>query len=275
MIQKKIAIALLALSAGLISCSNNDDQDEITTSQITLDIDGLEDLGADYMYEGWIIVEGNPITTGVFSVDSEGVLSSSKFDVDKNNLQAATKFVLSIEPTNDSDPAPSETKYLVGDFDGSSAALSTGIIADFSSAAGTFILATPTDNSTNDANDENGIWWLNPGDTPTAALVLPELPEGWKYEGWVVENGIPITTGTFTNIAGTDEAAPFSGSDALADVNGSDGFFPGEDFLINAPSQVTFPLDVRGKTAVISIEPYLIMLWKLKSAWFDRIETLF
>lgn len=249
MLQNKIAIALLALSTVFISCNDDDNGGEMSTSQMTLDIEGLNDLGADYMYEGWIIVNDNPISTGVFSVDGEGALSKTVFDVDETDLANASKFVLSIEPTNDPDPDPSDTKYLVGDFSGSSANLSTGIIADFSAVAGKFILATPSDNSTNEANNENGIWWLQPGEPMTAGLTLPELPTGWKYEGWVVADGTPLTTGTFSNVSAADDASPYSGLD------GTPGF-PGEDFLENAPSGMTFPLDVRGKTAVISIEPY-------------------
>lgn len=258
MIQKKLTVALLVFVFTFISCSNDDDNNEQNTSEITLDIQGLNDLGADFKYEGWIIVDGNPVTTGVFSVDADGVLSKTVFTIDENNLENATKFVLSIEPTNDTDPAPSDTKYLVGDFNGTSATLSTDVIADFSSVAGQFILATPTDDSTNSSNNENGIWWLNPttSPAPTATLVLPVLPSGWVYEGWVVADGTPITTGTFTNVSATDNSSPFSGADDLPTPNGDDGFFPGEDFLNNAPSGVTFPLDVRGKTAVISIEPY-------------------
>jgi hypothetical protein len=86
--------------------------------------------------------------------------------------------------------------------------------------------------------------------------MLPTLPEGWKYEGWVVINGQPVTSGTFTNTSATDDADPFSGSMSLPDVNGMDGFFPGEDYLMNAPSGLNFPTDLAGGTAVISIEPY-------------------
>ncbi|WP_152287165.1 hypothetical protein [Flavicella marina] len=250
MIQKNIAIALIAFSTAFVSCKDNEEEtQEMTTSQLTLDIEGLEDLGNDYKYEGWIIVDGEPVTTGVFSVDANGDLSETKFDVDKVQLENASKFVLSIEPTNDPDPKPSDTKYLVGDFSGSSATLGTGIIADFSSVAGQFVLATPSDNATNAMNNENGIWWLKPGDPATAGLTLPDLPTGWKYEGWVVVDGTPITTGTFSNVNAADDSAPYSG------MEGTPGY-PGEDFLTNAPSGVTFPLDVRGKTAVISIEPY-------------------
>lgn len=249
MIQKKIAIALFACSAAFISCNDDDSDEEMTTSQITLDIEGLNDLGDDYKYEGWIIVDGSPVTTGVFSVNEEGVLSQTKFDVDKTQLANATKFVLSIEPTVDPDPKPAATKYLVGDFSGSSAILSTGIIADFSAVAGKYVLATPSDNSTNTTNNESGIWFMMPGDPATAGLTLPELAAGWKYEGWIVSDGTPITTGTFSAVNMADYSAPYSGAD------GTPGY-PGEDFLENAPAGVTFPLDLRGKTAVISIEPY-------------------
>jgi hypothetical protein len=74
------------------------------------------------------------------------------------------------------------------------------------------------------------------------------LPAGWKYEGWTVIDGQPVTTGTFTAVDEMDEAAPFSGVDPGPP-------FPGEDFLMNAPSGLTFPTDIRGGTAVISIEP--------------------
>ena len=42
---------------------------------------------------------------------------------------------------------------------------------------------------------------------------------------------------------------------ALPPVNEDDGFFPGEDFLNNAPEMLSFPTDITGGTAVISVEP--------------------
>lgn len=249
MIQKRIAIALLACSTAFISCNDDDGEEEMSTSQITLNIEGLNDLGDDYKYEGWIIVDDSPVTTGVFSVNAEGDLSQTQFDVDKTQLANATKFVLSIEPTVDPDPTPAATKYLVGDFSGSSATLSTAIIADFSAVAGKYVLATPSDNSTNTMNNESGIWFMMPEEPATAGLTLPALAAGWKYEGWIVSDGTPITTGTFSTVDIADDAAPYSGAE------GTPGF-PGEDFLENDPAGVTFPLDLRGKTAVISVEPY-------------------
>lgn len=59
--------------------------------------------------------------------------------------------------------------------------------------------------------DENsGVCWLNPENGPGRGLELPELVAGWKYEGWVVEDGTPVTTGKFTSVVSADESAPYS-----------------------------------------------------------------
>lgn len=83
---------------------------------------------------------------------------------------------------------------------------------------------------------------------PTPNFVLPTLPAGWAYEGWVVGDSGPLSTGTFTAFNSADASAPFSGPVGGPPV-------PGEDFFENAPAGETFPLDVRGRTIVISVEP--------------------
>lgn len=255
---KTINLILLVL-AGLFILSSCDKEDEPptdpTTKSITLDFTGLENLGPDYVYEGWLIVNGAPVSTGIFMVDDAGNLSQSKFELNASDVDNASTFVLSIEPENDSDPAPAATKMMAGDFSGANASLTTGLVGDFSSSDGKYILATPTDGP--ETNENSGIWFLDLATgSPTVGLNLPQLSDGWKYEGWVVIDGQPVTTGTFTNTMATDDDNPFSGSMSLPDVNGMDGFFPGEDFLMNAPSGLTFPTDIAGGTAVISVEPY-------------------
>lgn len=249
-----ILITLIALVT-FSSCKKDEDMDPAKTKTINLNISGLEDLGSDFIYEGWLIVDGMPVSSGTFSVNASGELSKTSFELAEDYVDAASKFVLSVEPTNDTDPNPSATKMMVGDFSGSSAMLDISVVGDFMNAAGKYILATPTNGADNDEN--SGIWFLDLATgAPTEGLMLPQLPDGWKYEGWVVINGMPVTTGTFTNTMATDEAAPFSGSMALPDVNGADGFFPGEDFLMNAPNGLNFPTDIAGGTAVISVEPF-------------------
>ena len=246
---KQIKFFALVLLASLIVVSCNED-DSPTNGTLTLSFNGLEALGQGYAYEGWVIVDGNPVSTGTFTVAADGSLSQSIFEVAMDDLDAASMFVLSIEPTPDNDPAPAATKVLSGPLNGGAGSLTTGIVGDFSNAAGAFFLRTPTDETgANNGNDENGVWFGTPGMPPTANFVLPTLPDGWAYEGWVVGDNGPITTGTFTAFDAADAAAPYSGTSQSGPP------VPGEDFFMNAPSGEAFPLDVRGRTVVISVEP--------------------
>lgn len=251
-LKSKINVLTIGLALISLSCSNDDNLDSSTPAATTLNINltGLEDLGADFLYEGWIIVNGEPVSTGTFSVDANGSLSQGQFNVDGQTLADATRFVLSIEPNPDPSPSPADTKIFVGDFNGNTASLGTGTVApSFDALAGKFIIAAPTGTG---AEDEkySGIWFLdNSSGSPVAGLELPTLEAGWKYEGWVVVDGVPLSTGTFVSVSGSDEAAPFSGENPGP-------MYPGEDFLENAPDGLEFPTDVRGKVAVISIEPF-------------------
>lgn len=251
----KQLILLVLAGLFLVASCKKDETPTDTNKDLMLSFTGLENLGNDYVYEGWLIVDGAPVSTGTFTVDDEGMQSQTTFMLNASFIDMATKFVLSIEPKNDSDPAPSATKMMAGDFSGNSASLTIAPVGDFMNAMGKYILATPTDGP--DTHENSGIWFLDLSTgAPTVGLDLPTLPEGWKYEGWVVIDGKPVTSGTFTNTKATDDADPFSGSMALPDVNGTDGFFPGEDYLMNAPSGLSFPTDLAGGTAVISVEPY-------------------
>lgn len=243
---KKMFIAMVAIGVLSVSCSNDDDNGS-NTSELTINLSGLDALGSDFVYEGWIIVNGSPITTGRFT----SVTFPQTFSVETDLLTEATTFVLSIEPAVDPDPGPAATKILVGDFNGNSASVSTAIVGDFSNASGSFFLRTPTDETgTNNGNDENGIWFGTPGMPPTPNFILPTLPDGWVYEGWVVGDLGPLSTGTFTVFNSVDDAAPFSETTQAGPP------IPGEDFFLNAPQGETFPLDIRGRTVVISVEPF-------------------
>ena len=247
---KKMFLAVLALGFVATSCSSDDDNTSSvsTNSDLTLNLNGLEALGDDFVYEGWIIVDGAPVSTGTFT----SISFPQTFSVNRTQLNNATAFVLSIEPAIDTDPAPAATKILAGDFSGVSASVdSNGIVGDFSASTGTYILATPTD--TDDTNEESGVWFLdNSSGTAITGLDLPTLTDGWKYEGWAVLNGTPISTGTFSDPAAADENA--ATSIFKGDAGNGPGY-PGEDFLQNAPAGMTFPTDLRGATIVISVEP--------------------
>lgn len=248
----KNQLLLFLVLAGITFSSCNNDDDPVANSALTLTISNLPMSASNEQYEGWIIVSSAPVSTGTFTVNAEGALSQSTFQVDAAMLASATTFVLSIEPVPDSDPTPSSIKILGGDFSGNQAMLTAGHGAalgnDFLSAIGTVILATPTTETTED--ELSGIWFLDlSSGSPATGLSLPALPANWKYEGWAVIDGQPVTSGTFSTVNVADDSAPFSGP-------GMAPPFPGEDYITNEPDGLSFPTDISGMVLVISIEPY-------------------
>ncbi|MCI2228087.1 anti-sigma factor [Polaribacter sp. MSW13] len=234
-----------ALATIFVACN---DENTPTVGNLTIDLTGLEELGADFVYEGWLIVDGNPVSTGTFT----SVVFPQIFTLQNSDLQSATKFVLSIEPTVDSDPEPSATKILAGDFSGNAANVSSEtIVGNFSNSTGKYILATPTDMDS--SNETSGVWFLdNSSGSAVKGLDLPVLSDGWKYEGWVVLNGTPVSTGTFSNTDAADDnalTAPYKG------ISGNGPGFPGEDYVMGSVAGIDFPTDLRGVTIVISVEP--------------------
>ena len=243
----------IAIALSLAACNGSSNDDNV--ARMTLESTNLEALGDDFEYEGWIIVDGAPVSTGKFDiVDGETV--PAVFNLDVTQANAAATFVLTIEPAVENAEeaaAPAATKILAGPIarDASNNIVSSIVTdhpaafnSDFSDAAGTFILATPSNGNT---TPTQGIWYLVPPVAPagpTPSLTLPTLPDGWMYEGWVVSDTGPISTGTFMtpDQADSDGAGPTAGPDGTPPL-------PGQDFI-------NPPLDLVGLTSVISVEPY-------------------
>jgi len=208
-----------------LSPANSRSEPKLKNDELELNITGLENLGPNARYEGWVIIKGAPVSTGVFTVNNSGQMSQNIFEVPatQDKLKNATAFVLTIEPYPDNSPAPSDQHLLAGNFNVNTASLSinhpAALNTHFSSATGYFLLATP---ATATMTDElSGIWFINAmGGSPAAGLNLPALPVGWRYEGWALISGQPVSTGAFMNGNMADNAAPFSGPP-----------FPGEDFI--------------------------------------------
>ena len=262
---KKLNLFGLITAAAIIFSGCSKEEDLASNTQLSDDdllrqgkkkieynISGLEPLGENYRYEGWVIVNGMPVSTGTFKITPNGNMAPPHGIVSATDLAAATTFVLTIEPHPDTDPAPSDHKILAGDFSGSTATITVGHPAalgdDFMNATGKYILATPT--TTTMADENSGVWFIDlTSGSPMAGLNLPTLPTGWIYEGWAVINGIPVTSGKFMDEHMADMAAPFSGP-------GSGPPFPGEDYVMNAPMGLSFPTDLSGDKIVVTIEPY-------------------
>jgi len=248
---------LAMLTIFFVGCSKDDDApvDPVVptpeTADLKVTLNGIEPLGNNYIYEGWIIVNGNPVSTGRFNTQS--TTTTESFSVLKSDLDLATAFVLSLELVDNDPPTPSDTKILMGEFVAGAAALKIdNVIGNFANTAspfsGSFLNKTPSDNSggVDNGNDENGIWFIEDLTTP-GLINLPTLSPGWKYEGWVVFDGpTPLSTGKFTLASGVDSSSPYSGNEPVPS-------FPGEDFVQNLPSGITG--DTTGRSVVISLEP--------------------
>lgn len=227
---------------------------------VILTHEGLETLAGGYHYEGWAIIDGAPVSTGKFNVDASGAvvdldgiaIADARFDV-RRDLTVATQFVLTIETAGDVDITPADSHLLAGTLDGDTAVLTVdggteAFPSDFSDAAGTFGLATPTDGMGDPANERSGVWFVDFESLPNPSLTLPTLPTGWVYEGWVVIGSSPISTGRFLAVDMADDLAPHSGP-----MGGPPA--PGEDLLVNPPAGEAFPVDLRSATIVVSVEP--------------------
>jgi len=235
----------------LVSCLDDDEEKSVEnkTRELLLSVNGLPHLDEFHGYEGWILVDGSLVSTGKFTISESGLLSDSVFMVDEGQLESASEFVITIEPMPDPDDAPTAVHILAGTFIGSNASLSfahsSAIGTGFSGATGKFILATPTDGQ--NTNELSGVWWLDPSG-PSKSLVLPALADGWLYEGWVIINGQPLSTGKFESPDMADQSNPYSAT--LEAPN-----FPGEDLLANSPAGLSFPLDLSDENVAISVEP--------------------
>jgi len=211
------------------------------------------------LYEGWAIVDGMPVSTGVFNINESGqpVEPSGgavieEFDAGED-ITLATDIKVSVEPPGDADPAPSGLIILGASVAGGMAELETavpGLAMLETMTTGSYILATPSDNDTDPDNDNEGIWFLStPGPMP-GFTNLPDIGPNWTYEGWVVNVSgaapVPYSTGTFAMAEGTD-------SDAAGCMGGGPPF-PGQDFVEFQCGPI-LDLTTGDFAAVVSIEP--------------------
>jgi hypothetical protein len=230
-----IIIVVGAISAYLIY------QQLTPMNTVTFSLNGVEDVSPAHL-EGWAIFGEEKVSTGKFDVGDQ-----LEFTLERD-LSEADMFVITIEAEGDTDAEPSGIVLLSGPLVDGSADLAFPV--DFSDVAGTYILATPTDGA--DTNELSGIWFLQLPGPPTAGLSLPDLGEGWVYEGWVVNGGTPLTSGRFSGAEGVDLFDGYSSTEPGPP-------FPGEDYLENAPVGQMFPIDLSdgASLAVVSVEPDL------------------
>jgi hypothetical protein len=219
--------------------------------EIKLRVERLQRLEGAF-YELWVVKGTRKESAGSFNVTDSGRLEDgfghrARF-FSRIDPAQADALVVTIEPLPDPDPGPSGIAILTGAPGRHDAMLRFPV--NLRRMRGSFILATPTDSDS--TNETAGVWFLDPAAGPGPSLILPQLPGGWVFEGWGVTQGHPLTTGRFTAASGADSAAPFSGPNPGPP-------FPGEDFLMNLPPEITRPVDLAdGSSAIVlTLEPDL------------------
>ena len=254
-----ILIAALAVS----SCGGDDDSVTYVAGTTYFEFvwENLDSLDNGYYYEAWALIENYAYSLGKFNINSTGNMIDTTGEIIKDNVLSYdgvpwtyfTAIGVTIQELEDS--TVSSRHFLGGTVtDDAEALLSVdheaGVNADLSGAAGSYILGTPTDGA--NTNETSGIWFIDKSvGIPTAGLDLPELEAegGWIYEGWIKVNDKYYSTGTFYSTTTADDTSRYGSTEQLGHP------YPGEDFLINAPSELTFPLDLRGKHLMVTLEP--------------------
>ncbi len=249
-----------------------------------LSLTGLNPLPAQQgWYEGFAIGKDGVIrSTGKFNLDPStsppsvftprgdvlGTTASVTFGPANTYLGEAfpfiwdaTGFFVTIEPEGDDDPAPSGNTVLGGPIasDETADLTTAGLLGsggpglgDFSGAAGTAVLTTPTDGPGNDAR---GLWFTTDATGNVPGLSLPVLSGSNTYEAFVTADGATFTSlGRFRDPADFDD--DFMSHQGRA--AGSVGFrAPGQDavqgFATSRPS--AFDLADGGRRIEITVEP--------------------
>ena len=78
-----VGVALMAVLLLTAACDDSSSPTAPSggesSQHIGLSFAGLENLGDGFVYEGWILVNGSPVSTGTFTVSDGGSLSQSSF----------------------------------------------------------------------------------------------------------------------------------------------------------------------------------------------------
>ncbi|MCA9319141.1 MAG: hypothetical protein KDB53_00330 [Planctomycetes bacterium] len=206
--------------------------------------------GQDVSLARFLVVGTNIVELGTLA--TIGTMMQVVFDANTTanpgfpDPSMATSLFISFEDEADMDPLTSGRVLLQGSPVGGLATMSvvgrsaTGGrgLADFSFAAGTFQLDTPTNDLPGVSEDDQfGLLFRRAGivlDSNATSLTLPALPSGFVYEAFVENRltGRMLSVGRFADASHSDQNDAASRSRGFERKPG----FPGEDFLFDVPT---------------------------------------
>jgi hypothetical protein len=249
-----LAVTLIAALVLLHACGGGS-APATGSRTIALSFSNLEDLGDDHTYRAWLQDGPTYVPLGNFHI-SGGAAVPATLSVPEQQFRAAEAMVVSIETAGSSATQPSAQRVLAGEIQGSGADLSVAdsrALGDpFTGVGAQYILETATTAAADDY--QQGIYWCVPGDflgidepvvpdDPNLDTTMPQLPPGWAYEGWVVVDDVPVSTGRFTSplVPDSDGLGPAAGP-----LPGMP--FPGQEYIDP-------PLVITGGEVWLTVEP--------------------
>jgi hypothetical protein len=252
----KIIRIFLVIGLLFAGCEILETEVPSSVREMEISFTGLPQLPDTLEYVSWL---AGPEGSFFYRVEKftpvNGSFSKLYTDIKAGAIVGMQYLVLSIEKKGLHDTVltkPSDVPILAGYLNGNQGEIKfseDNSMPRFESVKGNYMLATPSD--TDPLNETSGIWFVDKDSAGNmiAGLTLPALPKGWFYQGWIEKDGRKFVTGHFQDIEDFDLDAPYS--DTTATVYE----FPGEDFLLNPPDGVTFPLDLQGAKVYITLQP--------------------
>jgi hypothetical protein len=249
---KKLILLFVISLLAFGGCEYFENSSTLNTSSLELNISGLPAIPDTMAYVAWYDNDDRPpVFIKQLSPNSQGNVYF-KEEQKLVFLDSAQIFLVTVERKSQIGTpnfTASNRVVLIGRFSKGLANLTLAEnFTDFNNTAAKYTIYTPTDGNIS-SNPYGGIWFVDSVDANriAAGLNLPVLAGGWIYEGWIEVGGNILSTGRFRNPKAADLFNGYSASTASIP-------YPGEDFINNAPAGFTFPLDLRGKKAYISLE---------------------
>ncbi len=265
------ALVVLSLHS---ACSDSSTTPIPVFTSMSVSFTGFDSLKTE-LYEAWVVTNGQYTSLGKFNlrfngaaVDTLGVgFSGFSFP---GEISSPSRLAITVEPVPDTDTGPSPIEVLTGNVaDVASGQLTLSFMYPFSgrkSRGGNFILISPSDGGGHTFLDDgpdvtngvSGLWFISKSwGSPEPGLFFDSLaPSGWMYEGWLLYPGFGfVSTGKFSDGVKGDNSANYYSTAGFDTAF----HYPGEDFFMNPPTGLTFPLDVRGTSpgamCFITLEP--------------------
>jgi len=249
---KKLFLILVVSLISFWGCEYFENSTTLNSSSLELNITGLPQLADTLTYVAWFDNDDKPpVFIKQLTPNDQGNVFF-KEEQKLSFLDSAQSFLVTVERKSQlTTPnfTASSRIVLSGRFTNGICNLALGEnFKDFSQSSAKYTLYTPTDGDSL-SNPFGGIWFVDSVDAnrTTAGLNLPILTAGWIYEGWIDIGGNKLSTGRFRNPKAADLFNGYSAT--VASVP-----FPGEDFINNAPSGFTFPLNLRGAKSYITLQ---------------------